>query len=550
MKRYLKFAIPVVLLSLLCLSYRVVGIVGKLGSSSPAIITLRFFQIPLIFLIIGFLIAMFFYNHKPISGHYLTYRNSLKILLFSIFSYIFILFTLKFFKLYTYHYQIFDAGLYDHKLWRIANADFNKKFLIALFSGHFQPVILIYSISYHIKPTPLIPYFLETLALPSVAIPLYLLTYKKTNDYFLSLIVSITYLLYPPVGFNDILGFHPDHVYLLAMVWAFYFLEKDKYILLIISLLIACSASEPWIPGVSFFGIFMIFYKRKWFMGSLVSISSISFFTILLFYLMPHMGSTWSAKHIFSSNSYYTILLSGNIKKILLSMLNVQKGFFIFSLIGPFLLMPLLSPLALIVAIPDFSKSLLSQEPLHYAIDGHYTLGITATFFIAYIFSLRKIKIKYNLKLAQTISILVLIETLAFNIANSPMPISLNFWLKEGVPKAFYYKNYFSDKKTLALKEVDKIMPPDQNLKIELTNDIYTPHLVHRNIPIKLYPSPNWKVADYIILDLRSEFPAGNLSIKKAYRVNLHKAYAELLKDNTFKKVFDKSGIKIFKRLN
>ena len=513
------------------------------------VVTLRFFQVPLVALFIGLIVARRTYSpHTRWTECKVEYRWHIAYLAISIAVYVATFAILKYLKLQTSHYEIFDAGLYDHKLWRIWNAEWQGKMTMAMVEGHFQPLTIVYAFLYGLNPTPYIPFLVETITLGSGAIPVYLLTQRKTNDSRLSLVVAITYLIYPAVQFNDVLGFHPDHIYLPALLWAFYFLEIQRYAAMSLALVLASMASTQWILGVMCFGIFISIYKKKWIMGGIVAFTSAALFILLLWVIFPYFNSHITANSLSSVQSPYSDLVQGNIMKLVAGVFTAKKLYFIFFLLGPFLFVPLFTPAVLIVSIPDFAKTLLSSEPLHHAVDGHYTLGIIAVLFVAYIHSLSKVNARFGINAMRSIAVLILVLTTGSNISNSPLPISVNFWFTKGVLPDFQYVNYRTDKRSETLEKLAGVVVPDVSMKIELSNSAYTPYLVHRTSPLKIFPSRNWKTADYVVLNLQGPQTSGAVSSLDEFRKEFDRSYSELSRGEQFEKVFDENSIEVWRR--
>src|SRR3989338_261381 len=174
------------------------------------------------------------------------------------------------------HSSVFDMGLYDKKIWQISVAPLTDiPYKIAF--GHFQPILIFYSLIYKIIDSPVIIQVLQAVLMISGIIPLYLITKKYFNNAGLILLIAISYLLYPPVGFNASLDFHPDHLYVPLSIWAFYFAEKNKYIPAILFVGIGAMAKESFILGAAFFGLYLALEKKKY----LVGMASFIFFSLL-----------------------------------------------------------------------------------------------------------------------------------------------------------------------------------------------------------------------------------------------------------------------------
>jgi uncharacterized membrane protein len=372
------------------------------------------------------------------------------------------------------------------------------KIHLALVAGHFQPVLLLYSLIFEYIPYPqFILYALESIVIASGIFPLFYLSNLKIGDTRISILICITYLLYPPTSFNDILGFHPDHLVLPCLLFAFYFCEVRKYFYLTIALFIISLTSEPWVPLLCFFGIYLMVSHKKYMLGSIISVSAFIYFTIVYFYILRLPGSGDSGYILSSINSPYINLINLNISAII-SDLNLRKLFFLYLIFVPLLLIPLLRPTYFIVAVPEFAKALFSTEPLHYAIEGHYTLGIIGCLFPAFVGGVQLIKVRFGYSVALKITTLCLCMTVLFSILHSCFPWSKDFWSLSSNGD-FYFKNYLSSDRSSSLIRVDNFFSNvSNNANVQISNNAYFSNIAKKNILI--FPNKDWENSDYIVL--------------------------------------------------
>ena len=161
---------------------------------------------------------------------------------------------LKFLRLNTFHYEFFDAGFYFNKIHRIMSGDFADALKIVLWEGHFQPLTILYYFLSPFTSSAEIAFLFETITLSLTAAILYKFTHHITNHSLISLLVALSYLLNPLLHFNDILGFHPDHIIVPAIIGGFYFLEIKKPLVALFCFSFLYLASEPWILSLWFIG--------------------------------------------------------------------------------------------------------------------------------------------------------------------------------------------------------------------------------------------------------------------------------------------------------
>lgn len=482
---------------------------------------IRYILWPAIFLLFA---IKFSKNYRLFCGSY--WSKSINLLWLAFFYFILISF-LKFKKIITNHYDFFDAGLYINKLNRLYYSDSDIFWRLVFSDGHFQPINAIFVLFYKITNYVYIPFFIESLIISSGILPIYLLSMRKLNNSSLSLVISSAYLLNPLVQFNDILGFHPDHIVLPSLLWAFYFADRKLILPCFASLLILCCASEPWIIMVSFFGIYVILEYKYYIFGSIIFLSSALLFFYITFFYLPFYSSHNAGPIVFGSDGPYFIFLTGSFGDIFNLLFTTRKFFFLFFLFLPFLFLPLAAWRVMVVAIPEIAKTLFSSEPLHYAVEGHYTLGLIAVMFVGYIFIIKKIYLNYPVIANRLITILFFLS-FALSISHGPTPISVNFWANTS-SGSFNYRNYLFDSRSASLSIASSYLPLNHDYKLQISNNTYANSfgLVK---DIKLFPETGWQNSDYILLSKATNQTTGAVAILERYNVNFNLAKNELPK--------------------
>lgn len=520
--------VPVIVTILVVLS-GIILIGWYQGQTSVASLFVRYLALPLAMLWLGFALAkssaFVCWLEKQFSK-----RDNLRPIYSAIIIYCLLMFALKSAKLFSLNYEVFDAGIYINKLWRLSQAPWLEMWHIALVEGHFQPISVLFGMLYGWSGSPLAPYLLETVVLASGAIPVFLLSLKLWKNGVGPTLIAFAYLFNPIVHFNDILGFHPDHIVLPALLWAFYFAEVGRYNASLLALGAICLSSEPWILLASSFGIYLALQHKKIIWGLSVAVGFMTLFVFILFYLLPHYGSINSTNVPGSSldalSSYDTFLSSSPLAIIKL-LIEPRKLFFLSFLLTPFLLLPLWSWAVMIVALPDLAKTLLSSEMLHYSVEGHYTLGLLAVIFVGYIHALNRLTKIHGRWVEEKLPIVTLVITIGLSIAHSPLPTSFDFW-SNWSGGAFNYSNYVSSPRTESLRKAAHLVGTNPVTWVEITNGAFTPELGMRNSLVRLFPEQDWKQADFIVLDKTKYKGSGGHGLQLAYEARLDKAVKEL----------------------
>lgn len=143
-----------------------------------------------------------------------------------------------------------DTVMYEEHLWNTLHGKGFRSYLDqGLFLGeHIQFIHLALLPLYAVWPSHLLLEVAETIALASGAIPIFWMARRWSCSTSAALILSLTYLLYPPLQFLDIAvdlkTFRPISFGVTAMLFAFDQLERGRIRSTIVLFLVALSAKE------------------------------------------------------------------------------------------------------------------------------------------------------------------------------------------------------------------------------------------------------------------------------------------------------------------
>ena len=153
---------------------------------------------------------------------------------------------------------------------------------------------------------------------------------------------------------------------------------------------------------------------------------------------------------------------------------------------------------------PDLAKTLLSSEPLHYALEGHYSLsfvGIGTWPLVKVIADYAPSKIRFPAAGH------CLVVALGLTVGHGVSPLSYNFWgnISGG---NFHFSNYIKGERRA---ELDKIVArtglrPDA--AVQVTNGIFNPILGQRQM-LRLFPDADSEKMDFILSERDGDLTSG-----------------------------------------
>jgi len=467
--------------------------------------------------------------------------------------------TMSILRYLSFHTGFFDLGIYDHAIWNIAE----RGDLSYLSWGHFRPIVGVYALFYKLFPSAITLLLLQTLAIGLSAVPLYYIAKNKLGHGFYGLLIVIIYFLYSPVQYNNLSDFHADHLLMLLMFSAFYFLEKDKPLAFLLVCLPGLLLKEPLILSIGAMGFYAMIRHRMYKSGGILLVGAAILFYLIMSDVMLYLGRDSYVSMVLhrESFSYLGSNLFEAAKNLLFhpwiiikEIINAWKIGYLVFLFVPLLLISLLSPLSLIPALPALAISLLSHQRNHYWIQYQYTVSVIAPVFIALIYGLKflserkgrlktwfKKHLRINLnknQLLKTFLYTILAVSIYYNITLSSSPISVLFWKR--LMRDYYKTSYVITERDRVLGDaIRKFIPEEASVTAQTT--VNNSYLAHR----AEYHSFVWGTAetDYVVLDQKRADFVRDEEYKREYEEKSKKL------SESYRIVFSYDGIYIFERI-
>ena len=393
-----------------------------------------------------------------------------------------------------------------------------------------------------------------------------LILQKNKYAALLALIFSLAYLLYPPLERANIFDFHAVVLATTFLLFMFYFWLVKKYLFSLIFFVLSLFSKEQVALTTLMFGLYAFLNchcerlkgakqsqlkglkgllrpppwrgprnDREWFFSFLIVILSIFWFIFSVFYLIPlSRGGNHFAVSRYSDfgDSPLRIILGifTNPDSIFKYVFRTDSLNYLKNLLGPIGYLSLLSPIQLLITLPEFAINLLSKNPNMRNIIYHYTAVITPFVFISAIYGANKLaNIKRTYQNSKIIGIILLIVSITFAYYKGPLPFA-----KEKNIHPFKYpqkeaKDAFFWSKTLQ----------DEQLKISTTGQL-SPFFTSRRYFYTF--SARYRLADYVVVRLNEIY---NYPEKK----ELIPVYERLKVDYNYELIYQRENFEVYKRI-
>lgn len=411
---------------------------------------------------------------------------------------------------YSFNSHAFDLGLFAQAFYNFSHFDLSNsiKGVSNLWGDHFHPILFPLSFIYRIFPTAVTLIVLQTIFIILGGLPVYWLSNEFFKSRSISFFIVVSYFSFFGISSALQFDFHEITIAATFFLFAFYFLIKRKWGYYFLFILFYLSCKENLGIMVAALGIFILFWKRKYWKVALATfvLGAVWFFCTTE-YLIPYFAGQ---DYVYFEYKQLGENVPKALKTVFLNPLQAISKLFdhpdklrtFYLTFGSFVFLPFASPLFLILALPALGENLWNDN-MHRWGGFHYGVGIAPILVIAVIFAINKITCwtgKFNLKIAQILAVLVALNSIFFGIyARESIFLLLN---------PARYQNKFLPSTMEAIKSI----PSDASVSAQHS---LVPHLSSRK---KIYSYPGCRPedcgnSDYYIFSLKaSKYPYNKLS--------------------------------------
>ncbi len=449
-----------------------------------------------------------------------------------------------------------DLGLFNQSFWTTLN---DGRFFFhtlepflnpngGFFAVHFSPILLALLPIYALFQHPETLLVLQSFILASAAIPLYLLVKENFQNRTIALVLVLAYLGYPALQGINWFDFHVQALFIPFLFSAFYFFEKKKWKTYLLFIILTLMVEEQVAIILILYGLYIFWsfknslhdaIKNRLWKSPLILIPTITillsisylvtagFVKSVLFPINPDFSTVYKAVVNWSVLGIKTDLMQIPVFALLnpASALNAlsydfaTKFLFLIFLFAPLAFLSLRSS-KILVTLGWLGPALLSNNPSYYLLGNQYPAYIIPFIFAAAISAMKTIS-KDNLRTALEISKVLLILTIIFMIALSPISPLPKYFTSQYVPPQV------TDHDRI-LQQAIAIIP--SNASILTQNNIF-PHVSSRSNAYAIYtqpssPSLKQKIdaftdnitsdVQYILVDLTSDASAFEYALGRA----------------------------------
>ena len=432
--------------------------------------------------------------------------------------------------------QAFDFGIYDQGLWLLSH--FQRPFVTVmgrhLFGDHTSFILLPLVPFYWIWPSGKVLLIAQAAALGLSGWPVFLLARDKLRNETYAAVLAAGFLLQPALGWVNWEQFHPDVFEVPLLLFAIWFMERKRWPWFLACVGAVLLVKED-VPLVTFVLGLYVAARHDRRVGLLTSAVSLLYMAAALWWVLPALngvGSLNGWRLPFGGPWGVMRTAVAHPAQMIRYLLGPHRPWYVWQLLAPMALLPVLAPSVLVIAIGPLALNLLSNFFYQYDIHYHYTTAILPILAAATVFAVARAPQAAR----KTLVTLFAVFTVACAYLWGPTPLGIH----EMRPAP-------SDYPTIPyLHAAMAMIPPDAVLSAHYT---FVPHVDHRT---EIYMFPNPFKASYW-----GTFKTEGQRLPQADRVQYvllpssldpdPKAVLESIR-NEFETVYDQGGIVLMKR--
>ncbi len=414
--------------------------------------------------------------------------------------------------------------------------------------AHVDPILAAFAIPWLVWPSPVMLLTLQAAIVSTVAWPAYRLGSRVTRDPRAGALLAGALLLYPALGYGVLNEFHPVTLATPFLVFGFLYLEEDRWLRALPFLVLAAACKEEVPLVLAAMGAYFALRKRSW-RPLVLTALALAYFVVAVWVVIPHFNegpSPFVDRYAAYGDSAAGVVLGvvtspGQVAGDLFARQNLEYWA---ELLWPLAFAPLLSPLTLLIAAPEFLLNGLSTQIWQRSIQFHYTAAEIPFMFAAAVLGLLRLwrwlgggfrrpeaEMRGERVERRDLALVVMLAALAGNYVLGPLPFSL--------PGAHYGSAAFARSAHARVLEEAVALVPD-GVPVSVNNNVGS-HLSARRV---VYVFPEYEGADYVVVD---ETRPGFYD-----RINeqLHQAaLGRLVLDPRYQSVFARDDVVVFRRV-
>ena len=411
---------------------------------------------------------------------------------------------------------------------------------VSRLGSHVDPILALFALPWLVWPSPVMLLVLQSAIVATIAWPAYRLGTRVCGDPRFGAVLAGALLLYPALGFAVLDELHPVVLSAPLLLFAFLYLEEDRWKTALPFLLLAALCKEEVPLVLAAMGLYFALRKRSW-RPLLLTAAALAYFALAVWVVIPHYnaaGTPFADRYADYGDSTGQMARTALLHPEDAAADLVQPSNLSYwrDMLWPFIFSPLLSPLTLLVAGPELALNALSAKVSQRSIQLHYTGAEIPFFFAATVLGImrlhRRIRSRAPTVTPFRLAVAVLAACLAANYLLGPLPFP--------TPGAAFHSSAYRSSRLAATIDHAVAEIPD-GVTVSVTNNVGSVLSARQRV----MTFPAYDGAAYVLVNLNKPDVFDRWD-PEGYET----AVRTLLEDSRYQRVFDQDGVIVFERVD
>lgn len=433
----------------------------------------------------------------------------------------------------------FDVGNLVQAVWSTAHGrpleitDLEGR-QISRLGAHFDPVVMLFAPLWRLWPDPSLLLVAQASAVGMGALPVFLLGRKHLGSEWAGLGCALAYLLYPPTQWLVLDDFHPVALATPLLLGALWFLDEDRLLPFVLLAGIACLTKEQVGLAVAALGVWYALARGRARIGAAIAGAGVLVSVLAVAVVVPHYapggGSPFEGRYEAVGGDPAGMLRTAftDPGAIAAAVSEGRDLGYLLDLLLPLLALPLLAPLAALVAAPEILLNLLSDTRTQTSIHFHYTAAAIPGLVGAAVFGAAR------LRRAPLAARALVLATLAAGVLLGPLPV----WRHAPFGADLAAREHLVGMHARVAARAVAVVPPD--VPVSATNTLGA-HLSERR---RVFSFPVLREARWVAVDRSRPSFRDRAVAPQAFA----RALRALRRDPRWRVVFDEDGVLVLRR--
>ena len=326
----------------------------------------------------------------------------------------------------------FDMGVFDQEVWLAAH-HLNPFITIRglnMWANHVNPIVYLLVPFYWLGAGAHFLYLVQTVALASTAVPLWILARDRTGRPWLALGVALAWLLYPAVEWMTWWPFQPEYLAVPALAFAYLCADRRRWWWYGVCVAIVLMTKEDAAFPLMALGVILMWRHRR--RAGLITLgAAVAWFAVCLELIMPAAtpgaGPFFMYQYSQLGSSVGSIIGNAIRRPALVfgPVFSWDRVHYYLQLVAPTAFLGVLAPATLLIAVPTLFVNMVNNQGYAFEIRYQYSAFLAVGLFLAAVEGLARWRSPRVRHVQSALVVALVAAAIAGNVALVPVAARL-----------------------------------------------------------------------------------------------------------------------------